>query len=137
MNQAAASARTLAVQDQNGIGEALSVLYKRLFDLEDKKREAELSYKKLDADFDFKVILYRRDHDRYATKDSLAKLAFDPEHRDYPGPTESTARAAIEAIRTLVSEQRQLTAGMAILDIQLAQTDKRIQDLLARLGRAG
>lgn len=121
---------------QDSSDQALAALYQQLFRLSDLKREAELKSDGVDLTIADIAKEYKR-HDRFVDGPrELREVAADPEHRNYPNPTESTKLQLLAEVRKQVRIQELAKLEIVKLERDIAKTEKLISEHLNRRGGA-
>ncbi len=123
------SAKTVG-QDSRDM--ALAALYNRLFSLEDKKREAELSIDEAELMLGDYSKAYRR-LDRFVdTVKEIKEIAQNPRHRRYPNMTETRKLQILDLVLKQIRTQTLAGLDIGRIDRDIAKVERLIQEHLNR-----
>lgn len=118
------------VQDQ-----ALAALYNRLFQLQDKRREAELKIDAGELAIEELALAYGKEDRQRTSAEELKEIASDPDHPRYPNITESRKLELLAEVRKALRGQRLAQLEIKKIERDIAEVQKMVAEHLARRGK--
>lgn len=112
--------------------QALAALYNRLFQLQDKRRDAELRIDAADLAVEDLAKAYSKEDRSRIEAAELKEIASDPDHPRYPNITESRKLELLAEVRKQLRLSRLAELEIKKLERDIAEVNKLIQEHLAR-----
>lgn len=139
LEQYAPAVRPILAQ-ASAIGEdsqdlALAALYNRLFQLQDKRREAELKIDAGELAIEEIALAYGKEERQRIEADELKEIAADPDHPRYPNITESRKLELLAEVRKVVRAERMARLEIKKIERDVAEVQKMVAEHLARRGK--
>lgn len=112
--------------------QALAALYNRLFQLQDKRRDAELRIDAQELAVEDLAKAYSKEDRSRIDPAELKEIASDPDHPRYPNITESRKLELLAEVRKQLRLSRLAELEIKKIERDLAEVNRLIQEHLAR-----